>query len=128
MFIKFYSVPELLCEVVDFNLTICWSLQSEKTLLVSRPNCPGAQIWQIYPPWYQTSMTTLQISFSDFQVYLVTLLIDPPICESISTSTLSLQCNIKRPIVQCNIKRPIVNIYKYIYIYISTSKDRLRRK
>ena len=33
------------------------------------------------PSLYQTAMTTLQIWFSDFQVYLLTLLIDPPICE-----------------------------------------------
>ena len=31
----------------------------------------------INAPWYQTGMTTLQIWFSDFQVYLLTLLIDP---------------------------------------------------
>ena len=87
-----------------------WSSQSEKTLLMSTPKCLGDQIWQIYlgktddePPWYQTSMTILQISFSDFQVYLVTLPIEPPICEFISSCTLSLQSNIKIP---------IVNIYK----------------
>ena len=53
---------------------------------MSTPKRPGDQIWQIYPgktddetpPPVSSFHNISQISFSDFQVYLVTLPIDPP--------------------------------------------------
>ena len=69
------------------------------------------------PPQYQTCMTTLQIWFSDFQVYLLTLLIDPPPYHS-NSRTLSLLRNITRHIVKQICFTATCTGIPYIYIQI----------
>ena len=69
-----------------------------------------------------------RLHFSDFQLYHVTLPIDPPISYCSNSCTLSLLRNIARPIVQQISFTATCSGMPYIYIYIYIYRERERER